>query len=42
MSIPFTQLDKLYIDGAWVAADGPREAVLNPATGGGDRSCTHR
>jgi len=32
MSVPFTQLDKLYIDGAWVEADGPREAVINPAT----------
>ncbi|MDZ4328208.1 MAG: aldehyde dehydrogenase family protein [Pseudomonas sp.] len=32
MSVPFTQLDKLYIDGAWVDVDGPREAVLNPAT----------
>lgn len=30
MSVPFTQLDKLYIDGAWVDVDGPREAVLNP------------
>ncbi|KJS64937.1 MAG: aldehyde dehydrogenase [Pseudomonas sp. BICA1-14] len=32
MSIPFTQLNKLYIDGAWVSANGPTEAVLNPAT----------
>lgn len=32
MSIPFTHLNHLYIDGAWVAADGPREPVLNPAT----------
>jgi len=32
MSIPFTHLDKLYIDGCWVAADGACEAVLNPAT----------
>src|SRR5690606_41424368 len=32
MSIPFTQLNKLYIDGAWVSANGPAEAVLNPAT----------
>ena len=32
MSIPFTQLNKLYIDGAWASANGPTEAVLNPAT----------
>lgn len=31
MSIPFTQLDKLYIDGQWVAVQDT-EAVLNPAT----------
>ncbi|WP_296254236.1 MULTISPECIES: aldehyde dehydrogenase family protein [unclassified Pseudomonas] len=31
MSIPFTQLDKLYINGQWVAVQHT-EAVLNPAT----------
>ncbi|HGH4336719.1 TPA: aldehyde dehydrogenase family protein [Pseudomonas aeruginosa] len=31
MSIPFTHLDKLYIDGAWQAA-GNHEAILNPAS----------
>ena len=32
MTIPFTTIDKLYIDGAWHAAEGGREAVVNPAT----------
>ena len=32
MTIPFTTIDKLYIDGAWVAAGPEREDVLNPAT----------
>lgn len=31
MSIPFTQLDKLYIDGQWVPVQNT-DAVLNPAT----------
>lgn len=31
MTIPFTEIDKLYIDGAWLAAAN-REAILNPAT----------
>lgn len=31
MSVPFTQLDKLYIGGQWVAVKDT-EAVLNPAT----------
>jgi acyl-CoA reductase-like NAD-dependent aldehyde dehydrogenase len=31
MSIPFTDIDKLYINGEWVAVQGT-EAVLNPAT----------
>lgn len=31
MTVPFTKIDKLYIDGAWQPAAG-REAVLNPAT----------
>lgn len=31
MSIPFTQLDKLYIDGRWMAVQDT-DAVLNPAT----------
>lgn len=32
MSIPFTDIDKLYIDGGWHAAGSDREAVINPAT----------
>lgn len=32
MSIPFTHLDKLYIDGAWTNSGPEREEVLNPAT----------
>lgn len=32
MSIPFTHLNKLYIDGNWATASGNTEAVLNPAT----------
>ena len=31
MDVPFTDIDRLYIDGAWEAATD-REAVLNPAT----------
>lgn len=33
MAIPFTDLDKVYIDGAWHTASGGSEAVRNPATG---------
>lgn len=32
MTIPFTHIDKLYIDGGWHDAGSEREAVLNPAT----------
>lgn len=32
MTIPFTQIDKLYIDGAWMAVDEEREDIINPAT----------
>ena len=32
MTIPFTTIDKLYIDGAWVAAGAERDAIINPAT----------
>jgi len=33
MTIPFTHIDRLYIDGQWIAPEGGREAVINPATG---------
>ncbi|ARS26926.1 aldehyde dehydrogenase family protein [Sphingomonas sp. KC8] len=32
MTIPFTTLDKLYIDGSWADAGPDRDDVLNPAT----------
>ena len=32
MTVPFTQIDKLYIAGSWVAPGGGREAVVNPAS----------
>ena len=32
MTIPFTTIDKLYINGTWVAPEGGTEPVLNPAT----------
>jgi aldehyde dehydrogenase (NAD+) len=32
MTIPYTNLDKVYIDGAWHAPEGGTEAVINPAT----------
>ncbi len=32
MTVPFTQLGELYIDGAWHAPEGGTEPVLNPAT----------
>ncbi|MDB6062904.1 MAG: aldehyde dehydrogenase [Verrucomicrobiaceae bacterium] len=32
MSIPFTDISKLYINGRWQAANGGTEPVLNPAT----------
>ena len=32
MTVPFTTIDKLYIDGIWYAAEGGSEAVVNPAT----------
>lgn len=33
MTIPFTHIDRVYINGGWVAADAGSEAVINPATG---------
>jgi aldehyde dehydrogenase (NAD+) len=33
MTIPFTHIDKIYLDGAWHAPEGGAEAVINPATG---------
>ena len=33
MTIPFTHIDRLYIDGQWVAPQAGQEAVINPATG---------
>lgn len=33
MTVPFTQIDRLYIDGQWVAPEAGTEAVINPATG---------
>ncbi len=32
MPVPFTDLTKLYIDGAWCAASGGTQPVVNPAT----------
>ncbi len=32
MTIPFTTIDKLYIDGAWVAAGAEHDAIINPAS----------
>ena len=32
MTIPFTHIRKLYVDGAWVAPDAGAEDVINPAT----------
>ena len=32
MSVPFTHLDKLYINGRWEPAGGGTEPILNPAT----------
>ena len=32
MTVPFTTIDQLYIDGAWHAAEDGSEAVVNPAT----------
>ena len=32
MDTPYTDIDKLYIDGGWEAAGGEPQAVLNPAT----------
>jgi acyl-CoA reductase-like NAD-dependent aldehyde dehydrogenase len=33
MTVPFTQIDRLYIDGQWIAPEAGTEAVINPATG---------
>lgn len=32
MTVPFTTIDKLYIDGAWADAGPERDDVINPAT----------
>jgi len=32
MDIPFTNIDRLYVDGTWTPSGGGREPVLNPAT----------
>jgi aldehyde dehydrogenase (NAD+) len=32
MGVPFTNIDQLYINGAWATADAGTEDVLNPAT----------
>jgi aldehyde dehydrogenase (NAD+) len=32
MTTPFTNLDRIYVDGAWHAPEGGTEAVINPAT----------
>lgn len=32
MDVPFTEIDRLCIDGEWAAAEGGRDAVINPAT----------
>jgi aldehyde dehydrogenase (NAD+) len=32
MTIPFTNIDKIYSNGAWHAPEGGTEAVINPAT----------
>jgi acyl-CoA reductase-like NAD-dependent aldehyde dehydrogenase len=32
MTIPFTNLDRIYVNGAWLAPEGGTEAVVNPAT----------
>lgn len=32
MTVPFTDIDKLYIAGTWTEAEGMAEAVINPAT----------
>ncbi len=32
MTVPFTTIDKLYIDGAWADGGGEREDIINPAT----------
>ncbi|KUR76705.1 aldehyde dehydrogenase family protein [Novosphingobium sp. Fuku2-ISO-50] len=33
MTIPFTHIDHVYINGAWAAPEAGHEAVINPATG---------
>jgi acyl-CoA reductase-like NAD-dependent aldehyde dehydrogenase len=33
MTVPFTQITHLYIDGEWAAPEAGQEAVINPATG---------
>ena len=33
MTVPFTQIDRLYINGQWVAPEAGSEPVINPASG---------
>jgi acyl-CoA reductase-like NAD-dependent aldehyde dehydrogenase len=32
MTVPYTHISRLYIDGAWAAPEAGKEAVINPAT----------
>jgi hypothetical protein len=32
MNIPYTNIDQIYVNGAWVSPEGGTEAVINPAT----------
>ena len=32
MTIPYTNLDSIYVDGTWHAPEGGTEAVVNPKT----------
>lgn len=32
MTVPYTHIDRIYIDGQWIAPGAGREVVLNPAT----------
>ncbi len=34
MTIPYTNISRLFIDGSWVAPEAGSEGVINPATGG--------
>ena len=33
MTVPFTHIDRIYVDGQWLAPETASEAVINPATG---------